>query len=111
MTTAQDFDRTIIIQRATTVPNEFNEPVETWTDFCTCRASRRDASDSEKVAAGQLMSALQTRFKVRSSSQTRTVTAKDRLVHEGSTFNILGVKEADEGRHRFLEITAVKDSD
>ncbi|WP_051469635.1 phage head closure protein [Chelativorans sp. J32] len=111
MTTAQDLDRKITIQRYTSVPNEFNEPIETWADFFTCRAKRRDVSDGEKFAAGQIGSSLTTRFVIRSSTETRTVTTKDRLVHEGATFNILGVKEANEGRFRFIEITAVKDSD
>ena len=108
---ASDLDRKVTIQRFTSVPNEFNEPVETWADYFTCRAMRRDVSDSEKFAAGQVGSSLRSRFVVRSSSETRTVTPVDRLVHEGATWSIHGVKEADEGRYRFIEITAVKDSD
>jgi len=108
---AGKLDRKITLQRFTSVPNEFNEPVETWADFFTCRAMRRDVSDAEKFAAGQIGSSLITRFVIRSSTETRTVTTKDRLVHEGATFNILGVKEANEGRFRFIEITAAKDSD
>lgn len=111
MTKASDFDRTVTIQRFTSVPNEFNEPVETWADYFTCRAMRRDVSDGEKFAAGQVGSSLRSRFVVRSSSETRTVTPVDRLVHEGATWSIHGVKEADEGRYRFIEITAVKDAD
>lgn len=111
MTKASDLDRKVTFQRFTSVPNEFNEPVEMWADYFTCRAMRRDVSDSEKFAAGQVGSSLRSRFVVRSSSETRTVTPVDRLVHEGSTWSIHGVKEANEGRHRFIEITAVKDSD
>lgn len=109
--TAGKLDRKITIQRYTSVPNEFNEPIETWADFITRRAMRRDVSDSEKFAAGQIGSILNTRFVIRSSVDARTITTKDRIIHEGSTFNILGVKEANEGRHRFIEITAAKDSD
>lgn len=111
MITANDLDRKITIQRVTSVPNEFNEPVETWTDFFTCRAMRRDVSDGEKFAAGQIGSSIRSRFVVRSSSETRTVTPTDRLVHDGAIWSIHGVKEADEGRHRFIEITAVRDTD
>lgn len=109
--TAGQLDRKVTIQRFTSVPNEFNEPVETWADFFTCRAMRRDVSDGEKFAAGQVGSSLRSRFTVRSSSETRTVTPTDRLVHEGDTWSIHGVKEANEGRHKFIEITAVKDAD
>lgn len=111
---AGDLDRKITIQRFTSVPNEFNEPVETWTDFKTVRAMRRDVSDRQRIemmAAGQVGAFLASRFTIRSSTETRTITPVDRLVHEGKTWAIHGIKEADEGRYRFLEITAVKDAD
>lgn len=108
---AGDLDRKITIQRATSAPNEFNEPVMTWADFKTVRAMRRDVSDGEKLAAGQIGSSLQSRFTVRSSTETRTVTPSDRLVHEGENWNIHGVKEANEGRFRFIELTCAKDND
>lgn len=108
---AGKLDRKVTIQRFSSVPNEFNEPIATWADFFTCRAMRRDASDGERLAAGQVGSSLTARFTVRSSSETRTVTPKDRLLHEGRVWSIHGVKEADQGRHRFIEITAVKDND
>lgn len=108
---AGKLDRKITIQRFTSEPNALNEMVETWADFFTCRAMRRDVSDGEKFAAGQVGSSLRSRFTVRSSSETRTVTPVDRLVHDGATWSIKGVKEADEGRRRFVEITAVRDAD
>jgi len=108
---SKDLDRKVTIQRSTETTNDFNEPILSWADFITVRAMRRDVSDAEKFSAGQLGSILQARFVIRSSTDARTVTAKDRLIHEGATFNILGVKEANEGRRRFIEITAAKDSD
>lgn len=108
---AGNLDRKITIQRATTVPNEFNEPVETWADFVTVWAMRRDVSDGEKFAAGQVGSSLRSRFTIRSSSETRTITPADRLAHDSAIWSIHGVKEANEGRRRFIEITAVKDAD
>lgn len=112
MTTGGDLDRIISIERFTAIANEFNEPIETWTVFLNrIRARRRDVSDGEKFAAGQVGSSLSARFTIRSSIDARTVTPLDRLVHDGATWSIHGVKEANEGRHRFLEITAVKDAD
>jgi len=110
-TQAGMLDRKITIQRFTETFNELNEPVQTWADFITVRAMRRDVSDSERFAAGQIGSSLLCRFTIRSSADSRTVTPKDRIVHEGSTWSIHGVKEANEGRRRFIEITAVKDND
>ncbi|RVL53951.1 phage head closure protein [Sinorhizobium meliloti] len=105
-------DRRITIEREIeTGRNEVNEPVYEWTALATVWARRRDASDGEREAAGQVGSTLMSRFVVRSSSVTRTVTPVDRLNYSGATWNILGVKETEEGRNRFVEITAIKDSD
>lgn len=112
MISAGDLDRKVVIERATTTPNSLNELEDTWSTYFTCRAMRRDASDGEKNVAGQQVgSFLMSRFTVRSSTETRGVTPVDRLIHEGHTWSIKGVKEANEGRFRFIEITAVKDAD
>lgn len=111
MAGAGALDRRIIIQRATTTTNAFNEAVPAWSDLCEVWAARRDISDGEKLAAGGIGAALAARFLVRSSNETRTVTALDRIVHDGATWQIDGVKEADLGRRRYIEISAVKDSD
>lgn len=113
-TAAGDLDRTITIQRATVTYNDLNEPVEVWANFKTVRAKRRDVSDRQRVemiAAGQVGAFLVSRFTIRSSTDTRTIKPTDRLMHDGSTWSIHGIKEADEGRFRFLEIMAVKDAD
>lgn len=109
-----DLDRRITVERVTSVRNDFNEPVETWAEVATLWARRRDASDSQKIeymAAGQIGSFTVARFTVRSSPVARTITPVDRIVHEGKVWEIRGVKEADEGRRRFIEITALKDAD
>ncbi len=110
---AGTLDRKITIQRSTETFNEFNEPVVVWTDFYAPRAARRDVSDGEKFAAGQVGSHRMTRFVIRSSSEADTVTPVDRISYEGAIWNIHGVKEADQGdmRGRYLEITAVRNTD
>lgn len=116
---AGSLDRRITIERATTTTNSFNEPEPTWVALATVWAMRKDISDGEKFASGQVGSTLLSRFTIRSSTLTRTVSPVDRLSY-GTTndsppvptiWNILGVKEADAGRFRFLEITAVKATD
>lgn len=122
MAGAGALDRRITIRRATTTTNAFNEAVPAFADFCELWAARRDISgvrtraarnlsDGEKLAAGQVGAVLSARFLVRSSNETRTVTALDRIVHDGATWKITGAKEADLGRGRYIEISAVKDSD
>lgn len=112
MTAIGELDRRITIQRVTEGDqNEFGEPGETWASLTTVWAKRSDVSDAERVAAGQRGSALMSRFVIRSSTTTKTITSKDRLSYDGDTWNIHGVKETAEGRNRFIEITAVRDSD
>ena len=97
-------DRRIKFQRFTLVDDGFRK-VETWGDHgCTIAASKRDVSDGEKSRADSVSAFLTSRFQVRSSNFTRDLTAKDRLVYKGETFEIFGIKELD--RLRMLEITA-----
>lgn len=112
---AGDLDREVTIQRATSVPNEYNEPVETWADFKTVRAKREDVSDRQRIemlAAGAIGAFSVARFTVRHTPETETIKPVDRLQHEGSIWQIHGVKEAtQQGRFRYIEITAIKDAD
>lgn len=111
MTGAGDLDRRITIERFTSTRNEFNEPVETWTALTTVWAQRKDSSDLTKVeylGAEQVGAFHMSRFIIRSSSVTKTVTPVDRISYDGHLWNIKGVKETAEGRNRFIEITAVR---
>jgi SPP1 family predicted phage head-tail adaptor len=107
---AGSLDRRITIERATSVPNELNEPVETWATHATLWAAKTDVSDGERNAAGQVGSYLMSRFVVRHSPVTKEIKPTDRLVYEG-TWNIHGIKETQDGRNRFLELTCTKDAD
>lgn len=107
-----ELDRRITLQRFTEVSrDEVNEPIQDWVVLKTVWARRRDVSDGEREASGQVGSTLISRFVVRSSSVTRTITPVDRLQHDSATWNIQGVKETSDGRFRFIEITAIKDAD
>ncbi|WP_406871619.1 head-tail adaptor protein [Aminobacter sp. P9b] len=109
---AGKLDRRITIERATSVPNELNEPVETWVQLVTVWAQRKDSSDMVKTellgGAEQVGAFLLSHFVVRSSSTTKTVSPVDRIAYDGHVWNIKGTKETAEGRNRFIEITAVR---
>lgn len=109
---AGNLDRTIEIERKTAgAKNSFGEAAETWATYFTCRAMRQDMRDAEKVQSDRPQSSLMSRFLVRSSSETRSVTNADRLVHDGMTWQIEGVKQSSQGgRDRFLEITAIAEN-
>jgi head-tail adaptor len=106
-----DLRASITVQRATTAPNEFNEPVETWSQFITRRARREDASSGEKEAAGQAGSFLMARFAIRRSIEADQIRFTDRLVHEGGIWSIKEIKRLKDAPDMFLEITAIRDTD
>ncbi|GGH53177.1 head-tail adaptor protein [Frigidibacter albus] len=104
---ASQLDRRVQFLRAELIDDGFGNVTGSFEPLGTKVAAwRRDVSDSEKVSAGRLQSEVVTRFRVRSTSFTRGITAADRLSSEGATFEILGIKQTEE-RRTFLEITAV----
>lgn len=97
-------DRRIAIQRATRAADAFNEPVETWSDHLSVWAAKKDISDRERLQAAEIGATITTRFTIRWSQAASGVTPKDRIQHDGRSYDIHGIKEI--GRRRFLEITA-----
>jgi SPP1 family predicted phage head-tail adaptor len=108
---AGNLDRRIVIERSTSTPNAFNEPVETWAPLITVWAERKDVSDAEKMSAGQISSMLMSRFVIRSSAAAKGVKPSDRISYDGAIWSIFGVKETQDGRNRFIEITAGRSLD
>lgn len=109
MTAAGTLNRRIRFRRATTADDGYAQ-AEAWADHgAPIWAGRRDVSDGEKAAAGAIYAELAARFVVRSSAFTRGVTPKDRILHEGRDWAILGIKEIEGGRA--LEITATVRTD
>lgn len=105
MSGAGKLDRRIQFERATMADNGLTseEVFESLGD--PVWASKTDLSDGERWRAGEVGAVVTTRFRVRWSSFTNGITAKDRLVCEGATYEITGIKEV-EGRRQYLEMTA-----
>lgn len=98
-------DRVVQFRRATLSDDGFSS-VETFADHGSpVFASKVDISDSERWRAGEISSSVSARFVVRWSAFTSALTTDDRLVCEGVTYNITGIKEG-KGRRQWLEITA-----
>ncbi|PRY25282.1 head-tail adaptor [Aliiruegeria haliotis] len=102
-------NRRIQIQRATQTPDGYGGFDNEWNDFGPAIfARRRDVSDAERLSAGAWDNKLVTRFIIRATAFGRSIARYDRLVHEGVTFEIDGIKEVPDNRG-FLEITAQTD--
>lgn len=113
---AGKLDRRIQFRRATLSDDGFSSAL-TWDDEQPSNnnlgspvwGSRADVSDGEKWRAGEVGAVITSRFVVRSSTFTRSITAKDRLVCDGREYEITGIKEI--GRLDRLEISAAARAD
>lgn len=102
-------DRRIQIQRRR-LDDDGAQAVEVWADHGTpIWAGRRDVSDAERAVAGWIEAVVASRFTVRSSTFTRDLRPTDRILTEGLSYDIQGVKQLD--RRGYLEITAVARAD
>jgi SPP1 family predicted phage head-tail adaptor len=103
-------DERLTILRAVQTTNDYNEPVDSWTTYATIWARRIDASAGETVRAREVGAQVTAHFQVRHSSQTVTVTPKDRLQLEGGLiYDVTGVRELE--RNHWLEFHAVARQD
>jgi SPP1 family predicted phage head-tail adaptor len=103
-------DRKITLQRFTWTQDEYGAPVQAWVDLATVWANYKPVSDAEKVSAGEVGATLSARFTIRYDSAWADVSALDRVLFEGRTFDVFGAKEVD-GRRQFIEITAAARSE
>ena len=109
MTGAGDLDRRITIQRTTTTLNDFNEPIETWTNYVTISAKCSDPSSAERYRAQEVGAEIDMRFTIRWSPDVRDVNPRDRVLFDGREYNITGVRNI--GRLQWREIVAVARAD
>lgn len=105
-------NRRIQIRRATSSTQDgYGNRTLNWVNlgaplFC----SRRDISDAERlVASAHWENRLVSRFVVRSSTFSRSIRHTDRLMHEGTLYEIFSIKETPPGL-AFIEITAWTES-
>lgn len=106
MTGSGYMNRRGTFQRATTAPNGFNEPVQTWATLATVWLRKADVSAGEAFKAQEIGAELTTRFTVRHSTTLAGLTPKDRLVYGGDTYEITGVREKQ--MNRWIEVDCVR---
>lgn len=101
---AGKLDRRVTVQRYGEAYNEFNEPVQTWSDYIRVWASRREATGQEQLIAQQRSAEITTVFEVRYSTQAATITPKDRIYYGDKHYLIVSVTEL-EPRRSMIQIT------
>lgn len=109
MTGAGFLDRRITLERATTVRNWANEPIDTWGTLATVYANKADATAGETYRAQEVGAEITARFTIRYSPTVANLNPRDRISFGGRLYNITGVRETE--RHRWLEVDCVARDD
>ncbi|RVV99705.1 head-tail adaptor protein [Mesobaculum littorinae] len=104
-------DRRVQVLRETGGDDGFSSTAGRYATFgVPVWAAKRDVNDTERWRADQVAASVTTRFTVRWSGFARGITPRDRLICDGVTYEITGIKEGS-GRRRWLEITCAARSD
>ena len=90
-----DLNKRLSLLRASDTTNALGEPDPTWSLLGTVWAAKADVSDGEKVKAAGVELLIDTRFTVRASSLTRSLTTADRLMCGGRLYDITGLKDVE----------------
>jgi SPP1 family predicted phage head-tail adaptor len=103
---AGSLDRSVDIMRASVSDDGISRNLGAYAKIAERRARKLDISDGERLRVGQQAQDLTARFLMRWDAVTTTITARDRLVCEGRTYDVVGAKEWGDRRRRYIEITA-----
>lgn len=95
---AGDLRDRITVQRATQGDDGFGNVVIGWSDLLTVWANVRETPGKEVVAAGRIEANRTATIRVRASSQSRGITAADRVQARGRVWNIRSVSAVGDGR-------------
>lgn len=98
------FNQRITILRRSSGVDAFNEPVNTWTTYTTVWSAVTPISDGERLRAGETLAQKASRFVIRYSTVTKTVSPLDRIQFDGAVYDINGLKEISPSE--YLELTA-----
>tara|TARA_R100000654_G_scaffold55153_1_gene81390 strand:- start:1654 stop:1986 length:333 start_codon:yes stop_codon:yes gene_type:complete len=88
-------DRRITIQRYTTTANVYGERRLDYANFITVWAELMKTGEgmTERITTDQDMPVQRVRFKIRSSTDSRSIQANDRVVYDSKIYNIQGIEE------------------
>ena len=87
-------DRRITIERATASLNAYGEEALSWATLITVWAELQKTSGLNESISDRQDTATQTlNFKIRSSTDSRAVTTKDRVLYDSKYYDIQGIEE------------------
>lgn len=87
-------DRRVTLQQVSYTRNNYGEAIRSYSTLAVVWAElMKTGGIGESIKEGQDIAVKRLNFKVRSSSDTRSITAGDRLQYAGDNYDILGVEE------------------
>jgi head-tail adaptor len=97
MPSASQRTELIVFQRATTTEDDYGQPIETWADYATRRARVRFGTAQESASQTATFECLR-------STKVDSVTVKDRIVFDGSDWDITSRDPLDRKTVRFTGV-------
>lgn len=98
-------DKCVTIERFTSTPDEYNEPVEQWSEVGKRWTAIFYGKGDERRQAAIEQGRQAASFVMLADELTRSVTLRDRLSYAGDTWDIVGVSPLDRAE---IEFTAVR---
>lgn len=95
---AGQLDQRISVERFTRTEDELGQPIESWAPLFTCWAAVEPLTGREYLAAQAAVSEVTARIRMRFRPW---MTAEDRVIHNGTTYNIVSLIDVRSG-HREL---------
>jgi SPP1 family predicted phage head-tail adaptor len=95
---AGQLDQRVTVERFTSTQDELGQPIESWAPLFTCWAAVEPLTGREYLAAQAAVSEVTARIRMRFRPW---MTAQDRVIHNGTTYNIVSLIDVRSG-HREL---------
>jgi head-tail adaptor len=105
--TAGRRDQKIVIQRGTASTDDYGGETLTWATLATEWAAVFYGKGDERRQAAVEQGNQAATFQVLANTNTRSVGVKDRISHNGSFWDIVGVAPMDRGKIEFAAVRAL----
>ena len=105
--TAGKRDQLVTLQSYTATQDEYGEEAQTWATLGEEWAVVFYGKGDERRQAAMEQGSQAATFRVLSNDSTRAVTLKDRIEHDGSTYDIVGIAP-DTPKRGSIEFTGVR---
>lgn len=107
---AGDRGRRIRIERLTVTRDEWNKPVQSWTEVATVWASWRRATANERLSSGQVGAQVTDIFEGLWSPAVAEVDPKDRLHYAGRLYDVIEATEVGTRESILIRASAIVDT-